>query len=103
MPSEEQYKKLIHELRDELHRLTDELDLRDEKLKEKNERLKQSVTKAYHKQKMDGLRKEYEQKLSEAITNPPRIHNERGAGRKRAAPFKAFVYTMTESNSPASK
>lgn len=85
MPTEEDYKRLIRQLQEEMQRLDDEIYNRDEKLKEKNELLKQSIPRTEHKKRMAELREEYERKLSEVKTPPPRVHNERGAGRKRIA------------------
>ena len=85
MPTEEHYKKLIRQMQEEMQRLDDELCKRDEKLKEKNELLKQSIPRAEHIKKMAELRREYEIKLSEILTTQARVHNERGAGRKRIA------------------
>jgi len=85
MPTEEQYKKLMRQLQEELHRLDGEIAGRDEKLKEQTERLRQSIPKAEHEKKMDELHREYERKLSKILTTQPRVHNPHGAGRKRIA------------------
>jgi cell division septum initiation protein DivIVA len=97
MPTEEQYKKLIRQLQEELHRLDGEIADRDEKLKGQTERLRQSIPKAEHEKKMDWLRRECERKLSEILTTQPRVHNPHGAGRKRIA-TKAIAARVLELN-----
>lgn len=87
MQIDEQIQKLqrqINRLQAEKGHLEAELVRQGEKLQEKIELLKHSIPKAEHEKKIDELRYEYEQKLSE-INRQLSKHTERKAGRKRIA------------------
>lgn len=68
----EQLQRRVIELEYEVERL-------NAKLEQKNELLQQSISKSEHEKLMERQKREYEMKLS---AHPPRVHNERGAGRK---------------------
>jgi len=59
--------------------LQDEIARQDEMLEQQAELLRQSISKSEHEKLMELQKREYESKLSD---RPPRVHNERGAGRK---------------------
>ena len=56
-----------------------------EQINELKKRLTDSIPKAEHEKIIAGIRREYEHKLSDIKLQHTRVHNERGAGRKRIA------------------
>lgn len=69
----------IEQLRRYIITLQEEIAKQDETLERQAELLRQSISKSEHDKILERQRREYELKLS---AHPPRIHNERGAGRK---------------------
>lgn len=97
MSTDEELQKLqrrVNQLYREKLQLEAELLRQGEKLDEKIEQLKQSIPKSEHEKKMDELRRNYERKLSEIELRQTRIHNERGAGRKRIASKEIAVKVL---------
>ena len=77
------------QLQDELNREIDYTRKLNEKIERIREQLKNSISKDEHEKKINELKMEYERRLSEINSRPPKIHNERGAGRKKIASQEA--------------
>ena len=87
--------KTVEQLQNELDReiaYTRKVNDKNAFLTEENKMLKRqladSILKTQHEEIIAKIRKEYENKLTELNSQPPRIHNERGGGRKRIASKK---------------
>jgi hypothetical protein len=66
-----------------------------EQVKDLKRQLNDLITKSDHEKIVAGLRQEYESELSKIRKRQQRVHNERGAGRKRIA-SKAIAEKVLE-------
>jgi predicted RNase H-like nuclease (RuvC/YqgF family) len=86
--------KTLEQLQKELDReiaYTAKLNNKIETLKEQ---LKDSIRKSEHEKEIARLTRIYESKLSEINLQPQRIHNDRGAGRKRVASTEVIARVL---------
>jgi|GEM_PF-2725063 len=77
--------KTIEELQAALDREIEYSRKLNEKIDRLREQLRNSISKDEHERIIARIQREYDQKLSEINLQPPKIYNERGAGRKKIA------------------